>query len=207
MAGTDDDDHAISYLALKRGVPVHASDGEQVGTVHRVQDNAREHIFDGIVIATPSGRRFVDAPEVARITERRVTLTIDAAAVEALPEDSGKPGPPQAERAMAPLAARSVACGRWTPTSPSSASARCGSTWRARSSPRSSAASSTPGGWRAAPRTASRGPSSSIRDDAAVEGVAESVFEPLNIRGAAFLVAIVDERRARASTPAARRRT
>jgi nitroreductase len=30
-----------------------------------------------------------------------------------------------------------------------------------------------------------------IRDDAAVEGVAESVFEPLNIRGAAFLVAIV----------------
>jgi nitroreductase len=30
-----------------------------------------------------------------------------------------------------------------------------------------------------------------IRDDAAVEGVAESVFEPLNIRGAAFLVAIL----------------
>ncbi|MGH2968032.1 MAG: nitroreductase family protein [Solirubrobacteraceae bacterium] len=29
-----------------------------------------------------------------------------------------------------------------------------------------------------------------IRDDKAVEGVAESVYEPLNVRGAAFLVAI-----------------
>ena len=47
----DDDDHPIGYQALPRGVPVHASDGEQVGTVHRVLDNAREHIFDGIVIA------------------------------------------------------------------------------------------------------------------------------------------------------------
>jgi nitroreductase len=30
-----------------------------------------------------------------------------------------------------------------------------------------------------------------VRDDKAVEAVAESVFEPLNVRGAAFLVAIV----------------
>jgi nitroreductase len=29
-----------------------------------------------------------------------------------------------------------------------------------------------------------------VRDDQAIEGVAESVFEPLNIRGAAFVVAI-----------------
>jgi hypothetical protein len=98
---SEDDDHQISYLALKRGVPVHASDGEQVGTVHRVQDNAREHIFDGIVIATPNGRRFVDAPEVARITARRVTLAIAAAEVEELPEHRGMRGSLQtrAERA------------------------------------------------------------------------------------------------------------
>ena len=50
----------------------------QIGTVRRVQDNAREHIFDGIVIDTPDGRRFVDAPEVARIFERAVVLTITA---------------------------------------------------------------------------------------------------------------------------------
>ena len=80
-----DDDHQIGYQALPRGVPVHASDGTQVGKVHRVLDNAREHIFDGIVIDTDQGRRFVDAPEVARITLSRVTLTIDAAEAAELP--------------------------------------------------------------------------------------------------------------------------
>ena len=48
----EDDEHAISYQALPRGLPVHASGGEAIGTVHRVLDNAREHIFDGIVIST-----------------------------------------------------------------------------------------------------------------------------------------------------------
>ena len=60
--------------------------------MHRVQDNAREHIFDGIVITTDKGRRFVDAPEVARITRARVTLTIDAAAAADLPEHRGMLG-------------------------------------------------------------------------------------------------------------------
>jgi hypothetical protein len=88
----DDDGHAIGYLALPRGVPVHSADGEQVGTVRRVLDNEREHIFDGIVIDTPNGRRFVDAPEVARIAERRVTLTITAAEAAQLPEARGLRG-------------------------------------------------------------------------------------------------------------------
>jgi len=85
----DDDGHQIGYKALPRGVPVLTADGEQLGTVHRVLDNAREHIFDGIVVSTPQGRRFVDAPEVARITEKRVTLTIDAAEAAELPEHHG----------------------------------------------------------------------------------------------------------------------
>ena len=86
---SDDEGHPIGYKALPRGVPVHTSDGERLGTVHRVLDNAREHIFDGIVVSTPDGRRFVDAPEVARIAERRVTLTIDAAEARELPEWGG----------------------------------------------------------------------------------------------------------------------
>jgi hypothetical protein len=87
-----DDDHQIGYQALPRGVPVHAADGPQVGKVHRVLDNAREHIFDGIVIDTGDGRRFVDAPEVARITRSRVTLTIDAAEAAGLPAHRGRLG-------------------------------------------------------------------------------------------------------------------
>jgi hypothetical protein len=87
-----DEGSPIAYTALQRGVAVHAADGTRIGTVHRVQDNAREHIFDGIVVETPGGRRFVDAPEVARITERRVTLTISAEEVAALPAAQGVRG-------------------------------------------------------------------------------------------------------------------
>jgi hypothetical protein len=88
LGGVADDDHghAIGYKVLARGTPVRSSDGVTVGTVRRVQDNAREHIFDGIVIDTPAGRRFVDAPEVARIFERAVVLTITAEEAEELPE-------------------------------------------------------------------------------------------------------------------------
>jgi hypothetical protein len=81
----DDDGDPIGYLALRRGTAVRSSDGEKVGTVRRALDNAREHIFDGIVLDTPDGRRFVDAPEVARIYERAVVLTITAEEVRSLP--------------------------------------------------------------------------------------------------------------------------
>jgi hypothetical protein len=89
---TQDDGHQIGYKALPRGVPVFTSDGVELGKVHRVQDNEREHIFDGILVRTRRGRVFVDAPEVARITAARVTLTIDAAEAEHLPAHRGLRG-------------------------------------------------------------------------------------------------------------------
>lgn len=85
-----DDGHAIGYKVLAPGTPVRTSDGVQVGTVRTVQDNVREHIFDGIVIDTPDGRRFVDAPEVDRIFERAVVLTITAAEAADLPRHDGR---------------------------------------------------------------------------------------------------------------------
>jgi hypothetical protein len=81
-----DDGHAISYKALRRGTSVRASDGVEVGKVRRVLDNARENIFDGIVVETKQGMRFVDAPEVEHIAERAVTLNITAEEVGKLPE-------------------------------------------------------------------------------------------------------------------------
>ena len=81
----DDDGTAISYKLLERGTPIMSSDGTRVGTVDRVLENEREHIFDGIVMGTDGGERFVDAPEVARIAERAVTLSIDAAQSAQLP--------------------------------------------------------------------------------------------------------------------------
>jgi hypothetical protein len=86
---TEDDGHAISFKVLKRGTPVRSSDGVQVGTVRRAQETGREHIFDGIVIDTKAGKRFVDAPEVGRIAERAVTLTITAAEAAELPPPGG----------------------------------------------------------------------------------------------------------------------
>jgi hypothetical protein len=90
-----DDDHQIGYQALPRGVPIVTTDGVTIGTVSKVLDNAREHIFDGIVIKTETGRRFVDAPEVARITLSQVTLTIDAAQAAELPAYGGTLGAAQ----------------------------------------------------------------------------------------------------------------
>lgn len=81
-----DDGYAVHYLAVERGTPVYGSDEVQVGTVDEMLDNAKEHIFDGVVIRMPGGeQRFVDAPEVARTAERGVTLTITAAEAAELP--------------------------------------------------------------------------------------------------------------------------
>lgn len=77
-----DEGNAISYKVLRRGTPVKSADGVQVGTVRRTQEAKRENIFDGIVIDTANGMRFVDAPEVARLAERLVTLTFSASEAE-----------------------------------------------------------------------------------------------------------------------------
>jgi hypothetical protein len=86
MSRPDDDGYAISYKVLAPGTPVVDRDGGEIGRVREVLENRAEHIFDGLVLDTAAGQRFVDAPEVARIAERRVTLTLDAAGAAALPE-------------------------------------------------------------------------------------------------------------------------
>ena len=82
----------ISYMVLERGVSVFSSDGEQLGSVVRVQRDVATDIFDGIVFASGTGfarHRFVDAPEVGEIYERGVVLKIDAAEAGELPSPRG----------------------------------------------------------------------------------------------------------------------
>jgi hypothetical protein len=87
-----DDAPAISYKLLKRGTPIVSSDGIELGTTDRVLENKKEHIFDGIVMRADGGERFVDVPEVGRITDAIVTLTIDAAEAANLPRyEAGAP--------------------------------------------------------------------------------------------------------------------
>ena len=83
----------ISYQALQRGTPIVSSDEQELGTVERVIDNAKEHIFDGIVMRAGDRHVWIDAPEVARIAARRVTLTIDAQAAAELTDYA--PGAPE----------------------------------------------------------------------------------------------------------------
>ena len=80
----------IAYQVLDKGVPVLASDGQQVGTVHHVVAAPEKDIFHGLVITrSGGGRRFVEAADVASIHEHGVDLKIDYAAAQSLPEPGG----------------------------------------------------------------------------------------------------------------------
>ena len=77
--------HPISYLVLERDTPIYSSDGEHLGHVHEVLYVPEKDIFDGVVMHTSDGARFVDAPEVGSIYERGVVLTITSVEAAALP--------------------------------------------------------------------------------------------------------------------------
>jgi hypothetical protein len=79
----------IAYQVLDADVPVYAAGGEQVGTVDHVVAAPELDIFHGIVMRVGTGRRFVAAEHVDSLHERGVDLSIDEAAVAALPEPHG----------------------------------------------------------------------------------------------------------------------
>jgi hypothetical protein len=81
----------IAYQMLDAGVPVLASDGEQVGTVGSVLSAPEEDVFHGLLIETPAhGIRFLEASAIASIHERGVDLKIDSAAAQSLPPPEHK---------------------------------------------------------------------------------------------------------------------
>jgi hypothetical protein len=74
-----------SFLTLEPGTPVVDRFGNPVGKVHRtllLEDGG----FDGIVVHTHAGKRFIDAPEVRRIAGGAVTLGVTS-------DDVVDPGP------------------------------------------------------------------------------------------------------------------
>lgn len=87
----DDRGAPIAYMVLEEGTPVQSADGAEIGTVKHVLADTGADVFDGIVVDTPDGDRFVDAPEVGDLFEHLVVLTIDAEAARALPEHTPSP--------------------------------------------------------------------------------------------------------------------
>jgi hypothetical protein len=85
----DDYGHPTSYMALQRGTPVLTADGEEFGRVRRVLQVQVKNIFDGVIVRTAQGDRFLDAPEVDRIYEGAVITSLTAAEAAALPEPGG----------------------------------------------------------------------------------------------------------------------
>jgi hypothetical protein len=65
-----------SYLLLANDTPVYCSDGLNVGTVNEVLREPDKDIFDGLVIATRNGNRYVAAELVAAIHERGVDIKL-----------------------------------------------------------------------------------------------------------------------------------
>lgn len=79
----------IAYTALTEGTPVQSSDGATFGEVEHVLEIPAEDLFDGIVVKTPAGLRFVDRDQTDQITTEYVRTTLSAEQAAALPEPSG----------------------------------------------------------------------------------------------------------------------
>ncbi|MGH3471833.1 MAG: hypothetical protein ACRDPG_07285 [Nocardioidaceae bacterium] len=83
------EEEPISYEALALKSPVCTASGTVFGEVEHVLQIPDLDLFDGIVVATSEGIRFVDADRVARITTRAVYCTISDADVADLPAPEG----------------------------------------------------------------------------------------------------------------------
>jgi hypothetical protein len=82
----------IAYEVLEQGTAVYASDRTRIGAVKHVLFVPEEDVFDGIVIDTDDGERFVARDDVDRIHERCVLTTLTREQAKALPE--GEHGAP-----------------------------------------------------------------------------------------------------------------
>ena len=97
-------DHPIAYTALQRGTPVQTRDGHQFATVDSVLVDEKVSVFDGIVVLSATGTRFVDADEIDAIwtSHVRTTLSVEQAANLPRPDGSNlveiKPGRSVADR-------------------------------------------------------------------------------------------------------------
>jgi hypothetical protein len=79
----------IAYSALQKGVPLLAESGRQFGVVEHVLEIPAEDLFDGIVVSTQHGLRFVDRDQIQEITTAYVRCAITDEQAAALPAPDG----------------------------------------------------------------------------------------------------------------------
>jgi hypothetical protein len=85
------DETPVSYEAAVRRSPVLSSSGTTIGHLEHVLEVPELDIFDGIVIATHGGLRFIAADHVTRITRSHLDTDLDDAQAALLPAPDGPP--------------------------------------------------------------------------------------------------------------------
>ncbi len=86
-----DNAEPVSYEGVPLGVPVLSSTGRHFGTLEKVLEIPAEDLFDGVIVKTHDGRRFVDRDQIAEITKEYIKCELDDDATGHLPEPSGTP--------------------------------------------------------------------------------------------------------------------
>ena len=81
----------ISYLVLAVGTPCYTSDDQLVGTVKRVLAVPEDDIYDGLILNTDEGERFIDADHATKLYEHGVVLDVSADQLHQLPSPSANP--------------------------------------------------------------------------------------------------------------------
>jgi hypothetical protein len=84
-----DEDTAISYQGANLGSRVLTSSGTEIGTLEHVLEVPELDVFDGIVVTTRSGLRFIDADQIERITASYIRCSIDDDEAGRLPAPDG----------------------------------------------------------------------------------------------------------------------
>jgi hypothetical protein len=82
-------DHPIAYTALRPGTSVQTTDGQHFATVQAVLVDEKVSVFDGIVVQTAEGTRFVDADQIDSIYTTFVRTTLSAEQAADLPPPEG----------------------------------------------------------------------------------------------------------------------
>ena len=81
----------ISFEAAVRGTPVLSSSGKTIGTLEHVLEVSELDIFEGIVVATLHGLRFIDADHLPEFTTTHITSSLGDDEAAKLPPPSGPP--------------------------------------------------------------------------------------------------------------------
>jgi hypothetical protein len=86
-----DDAQPVSYEGVPLGVPLLSSTGQQFGTLVKVLEIPSEDLFDGVIVSTDYGHRFVDRDQISEITTEYIKCDLDDQQTTRLPEPSGTP--------------------------------------------------------------------------------------------------------------------